>query len=68
MATVAKTTPGEFIRQVRAETAKVVWPTRRETMMTAVMVVIMTVILSIFFFGLDSAFGAIVKSLMSLVG
>ena len=66
--TVAKTTPGEFIRQVRAETAKVVWPTRRETMMTAVMVVIMTVVLSIFFFGLDSAFGAIVKALMSLVG
>ena len=68
MITVAKTTPGEFIRQVRAETAKVVWPTQRETMMTAVMVVIMTVILSIFFFGLDSAFGAIVKALMSLVG
>jgi preprotein translocase subunit SecE len=66
--TVAKTTPGEFIRQVRAETAKVVWPTRRETMMTAIMVVIMTVILSLFFFGLDSAFGAVVKSLMSLVG
>ena len=65
---MAKTTPGEFIRQVRAETAKVVWPTRRETMMTAVMVVIMTVVLSIFFFGLDSAFGAIVKALMSLVG
>ena len=66
--TVAKTTPGEFIRQVRAETAKVVWPSSRETMMTAIMVVIMTVVLSIFFFGLDSAFGAIVKSLMSLVG
>lgn len=65
---MAKTTPGEFIRQVRAETAKVVWPSNRETMMTAIMVVIMTVVLSIFFFGLDSAFGAIVKSLMSLVG
>ena len=65
---MAKTTPGEFIRQVRAETAKVVWPTRRETVMTAVMVVIMTVVLSIFFFGLDSAFSAIVKALLSLVG
>ena len=65
---MAKTTPGEFIRQVQAETAKVVWPSRRETLMTAVMVVIMTVVLSIFFFGLDSAFGAIVKALMSLVG
>jgi preprotein translocase subunit SecE len=65
---VAKTTPGEFIRQVRAETAKVVWPTSRETLMTAVMVVIMTTVLAIFFFGLDSAFSAIVKALLSLVG
>lgn len=65
---MAKTTPGEFIRQVRAETAKVVWPTSRETMMTAVMVVIMTTVLAIFFLGLDSAFSAIVKGLLSLVG
>ena len=65
---MAKTTPGEFIRQVRAETAKVVWPSTRETMMTAVMVVIMTVVLGLFFFGLDTAFSAIVKALLSLVG
>ena len=38
---MAKTTPIEFIRQVQAETKKVVWPTRRETIMTGVMVVIM---------------------------
>ena len=65
---MAKTTPGEFIRQVRAETAKVVWPTSRETMMTAIMVVIMTVVLGLFFFGLDTAFSAVVKALLSLVG
>ena len=65
---MAKTSPGEFIRQVRAETAKVVWPSPRETMMTAVMVVIMTVVLAIFFFGLDAAFSAVVKALLSLVG
>ena len=35
---MAKTSPGEFIRQVRAETAKVSWPTGRETGMTVVMV------------------------------
>jgi len=64
---VAKTSPGEFIRQVRAETAKVVWPTSRETMMTGVMVLIMTTILALFFFGLDSAFSAIVKYLLSLL-
>ena len=65
---MAKTTPGEFIRQVRAETAKVSWPTRRETVTTAVMVVIMTTLLALFFFGVDSLFAFIVKSLLSLIG
>ena len=65
---MAKVTPGEFIRQVRAETAKVSWPTRRETITTAVMVVIMTTLLAVFFFGVDSFFGAIVKYLLSLLG
>ena len=65
---MAKVTPGEFMRQVRAETGKVTWPTRRETVTTAIMVVIMTTLLAIFFFGVDSAFGAIVKFLLSLLG
>lgn len=63
---VAKVTPVEFMRQVRAETAKVTWPTRRETVMTAVMVVIMTTLLALFFLGVDSAFDAIVKALLKL--
>ena len=65
---MAKVTPGEFIRQVRSETSKVSWPTRRETVTTAIMVVIMTTMLAIFFFGVDSFFGAIVKYLLSLLG
>ena len=64
---MARTSPGEFFRQVRAETAKVVWPTRRETMMTAVMVVIMTALLGVFFFGVDSAFSALVQALIGLL-
>jgi preprotein translocase subunit SecE len=56
-----------FISQVKAETAKVAWPTRRETVMTAIMVVIMTTVLSIFFFGVDWAFSRIVRFLLSLV-
>ncbi len=56
----------EFIKQVRTETAKVVWPTRRETVMTGVMVVIMTTILAVFFLGVDSFFNAVVKLLLSL--
>ncbi len=65
---MAKTSPGEFFRQVRAESAKIVWPTRKETVMTAVMVVIMTTVLGLFFFGVDSAFSAIVRFLLSFIG
>jgi preprotein translocase subunit SecE len=64
---VAKVNPGEFIRQVRAETAKVVWPTGRETAMTTVMVIIMATVLGMFFFGVDSGLSWIVKSLLKLV-
>ena len=63
---VAKTTPIEFIRQVRTETSKVVWPTWKETWMTGVMVVIMTTILALFFLGVDSVFEAIVNALLKL--
>ena len=65
--TVAKVNPGEFIRQVRAEGSKVVWPSMKETRTTAIMVLIMTTLLAIFFFGVDSAFHAIVKALLGLL-
>jgi len=64
--TVAKVNPGEFIRQVRAETAKVVWPTKQETIRTAVMVLIMTTLLAVFFLGVDTVFSWVVASLISL--
>ena len=47
---MARTNPLQFIQQVRAETAKVVWPTRRETGLTTVMVMIMATLFAIFFF------------------
>ena len=64
---MARVNPGEFLRQVRAETAKVVWPTRKETVTTAIMVLIMTTILAVFFFITDSGFAAIVKALLGLI-
>jgi preprotein translocase subunit SecE len=63
---LAKTSPLEFIQQVRTETRKVVWPTRRETVMTAVMVVIMTTVLALFFLGVDSFFNLVVQQLLKL--
>ena len=64
---MAKVSPGEFIRQVRAETAKVVWPTRKETVTTAIMVMIMTGMLAIFFLGVDAVFNGIVKFLVGRI-
>ena len=65
---MAKASPGEFVRQVRQETAKVTWPTRKETMVTTIMVLIMTTLLALFFLGVDSAFSAIVQFLLGLLG
>ena len=45
--------PMKFIQEVRAEVSKVVWPTRREVLMTTVMVFIMAALTAIFFFLVD---------------
>jgi preprotein translocase subunit SecE len=63
---MARTSPGEFIRQVRSEVSKVVWPTRAETVQTAIMVLILTIILAIFFLGVDRIFIEIVEQLLKL--
>ena len=57
---------GEFIRQVRVEANKVVWPGRQETVTTAIFVAILMLLLSLFFLGIDSTFGWIVAQLLKL--
>ena len=64
---MAKTNPGEFIRQIRTEAGKVVWPSWPETARTGVFVGIMVLVLSLFFLGIDSLFGATVRWLLSLL-
>ncbi|QMW21495.1 preprotein translocase subunit SecE [Sandaracinobacteroides saxicola] len=63
---MARVSPGEFVRQVRAETSKVSWPSRKEVIQTTILVLIMTTILSIFFLGVDQVLGRSVKFLLSL--
>jgi preprotein translocase subunit SecE len=46
---MARTNPLQFIQQTRAEVAKVVWPTRREVVLTTVMVFIMAALTAVFF-------------------
>ena len=65
---VAKVSPGEFVRQVRLEAIqRVHWPTRKETISTAIMVIIMTSMLALFFFGVDAFFSTLVKWLLGLL-
>ena len=49
----SKTNPFTFLQQVRAEITKVVWPTRRETVVTTIMTLILVFITAIFFFVVD---------------
>ena len=63
---MAKTSPGEFFNQVKAEARKVVWPTRQETTTTAIFVGILMLILAVFFLGIDSLFGMVVRTLLKL--
>jgi preprotein translocase subunit SecE len=63
---MAKTNPAEFLKQVQAEGRKVVWPSRQETVRTAIFVGIMMVILALFFLGIDSLFGMVVRWLLGL--
>jgi preprotein translocase subunit SecE len=63
---MAKTSPVQFYNEVKAEAKKITWPTRRETIMTGVMVMIMTTLLGVFFIGIDSIFDLIVNYLLSL--
>ncbi|WP_028639943.1 preprotein translocase subunit SecE [Novosphingobium acidiphilum] len=63
---MARTSPTEFFNQVKAEARKVVWPTRQETTTTAIFVALMMLLLSVFFLGVDSLFGYVVRLLLSL--
>ncbi|GKY88519.1 preprotein translocase subunit SecE [Sinisalibacter aestuarii] len=46
---MAKTNPFQFIQQVRSEVSKVIWPTRREVLLTTGMVVAMAALTAVFF-------------------
>ena len=62
-----KTSVAEFVNQVRTEAGKIVWPTREETVRTAIFVFIFMVILSLFFLAIDSALGAVVRGAIGLL-
>lgn len=65
---MAKTSPFQFLQQVRQETAKVTWPTRKETMISTGMVFVMVIVAAIFFFVVDQILATGVKMIFGLGG
>ena len=65
---MAKASPGEFVQQVRREVAKVTWPSRRETMVTTMMVFIFVAICAVFFLIVDQILSFGVKQILGLGG
>ena len=61
-----KTSPGQFAREVRAEARKITWTSRKETWITSVMVFIMVVIASIFFWVVDTVLGFAFRYIIAL--
>jgi len=57
--------PAKFVRDVRAEAAKVTWPSRKETGITTIMVLAMAVLTAIFFLGVDQIIGLAVRTLFA---
>lgn len=65
---MATTNPLQFIQQVRAEVSKVVWPTRREVMLTTVMVFIMAALTALFFAMVDIIIRSGLQSVLTMFG
>ena len=63
---MAQTNPFEFLQQVRTEVSKVTWPTRRETVITTVMVLLMSIAAALFFLAADWMLSTVVTFVLGL--
>lgn len=55
-----------FVRETQAEIAKVTWPTRRETMVTTVMIIVMALVTGVFFLAIDSVLGFAIGHILGM--
>ena len=60
------TNPFVFLQQVRSEVGKVTWPTRRETLISTVMVLIFSLLTMLFFFAADQLMGFAVELILGI--
>ncbi len=60
------TNPFQFLQEVRSEANKVTWPSRRETMITTALVIVMVLFASLFFLAVDQSLRLMIKLILSL--
>ena len=65
---MAKTSPAEFIREVRQEAQKVTWPSRKETMVTTMIVFGFVAISAVFFFLVDTIMSTLIQLVLGFGG
>ena len=63
---MAKVSPVQFLKEVRSETQKVTWPTRREVMITTIMVFVMVIFAGIFFSVSDQVIRYVVTLILGI--
>ena len=62
----SKTNPFTFLQQVRAEASKITWPSRRETMISTAMVLVMVIFAALFFFAADQLIGWVLSLVLNV--
>jgi preprotein translocase subunit SecE len=65
---MAKISPAQFIQEIRQETSKVTWPTRKETGVSTAMVFVMVILAALFFFAVDQVLALGVRTVFGLGG
>ncbi|UXS24480.1 preprotein translocase subunit SecE [Agrobacterium tumefaciens] len=62
----SRTNPFTFLQQVRAEASKITWPSRRETMISTAMVLVMVIFAALFFFAADQLIGWVLSLVLNV--
>ena len=65
---MATTNPFQFIQQVRSEVSKITWPTRREVLITTIMVFVMSAIAALIFALVDLLIRSGIQSVLNIFG
>ena len=61
-----KTSPAQFVRQVRQEMQKITWPQRRDTFMSSAIVIVLIIIFSLFFLLTDQVWSYLIKKVIQI--